>query len=76
MKVIASLLVAAISVPASAGIIRHDTPDSWYTGLATDPAFNGVGLIFAENADTPYSCSGTVINKNWVLTAGHCVNAA
>lgn len=76
MKVIASLLVAALSVPVSAGIIRHDTPDSWYTGLATDPAFSSVGLIFADTADTSYSCSGTVINKNWVLTAGHCVDQA
>ncbi|MDZ4261779.1 MAG: trypsin-like serine protease [Pseudomonadota bacterium] len=76
MKLVASLLVAALSVPASAGLIRHDTPDSWYTGFAGDPAFSGVGLIFGDTADSPYSCSGTVINKNWVLTAGHCVNQA
>lgn len=76
MKVVASLLVAALSVPVSAGLIRHDTPDSWYTGFAGDPAFSGVGLIIGDTADSPYSCSGTVINKNWVLTAGHCVNQA
>ncbi|UUA70964.1 S1 family peptidase [Cellvibrio sp. QJXJ] len=76
MKLITSLLVAALSVPVSAGIIRHDTPDSWYTGFANDPAFNGVGLIFGDTGASPYSCSGTVINKNWVLTAGHCVNKA
>lgn len=76
MKLVASLLVAALSVPASAGLIRHDTPDSLYTGFAGDPAFSGVGLIIGDTANSPYSCSGTVINKNWVLTAGHCVNQA
>lgn len=76
MKVMTSLLVAALSVPVSAGVIRHDTPDSWYTSYATDPTFKGVGLIFGDTADTPYSCSGTVIHKNWVLTAGHCVDQA
>lgn len=76
MKLVASLLAAALSVPVSAGIIRHDTPDSWYTGYATDPAFSGVGLILADSVESPYSCSGTVINKNWVLTAGHCVDQA
>lgn len=76
MKLVASLLLVALSVPVSAGIIRHDTPDSWYTSFATDPAFSGVGLIFGDTVDSSYSCSGTVINKNWVLTAGHCVDEA
>lgn len=76
MKLIASLLVAALSVPVTAGIIRHDTPDSMYTEFAKDAAFNGVGLIAFDTADSSYTCSGTVINKNWVLTAGHCVNDA
>ena len=76
MKLIASLLVAAISVPVSAGIIRHDTPDSWYTGFASDPAFSGVGLIAYDTAENSHTCSGTVIQKNWVLTAGHCVAEA
>ncbi len=76
MKLVASLLVAALSAPVSAGIIRHDTPDSWYSGFATDPAFSGVGLIIGDTLDSSYSCSGTVIHKNWVLTAGHCVDEA
>lgn len=76
MKLVTSALIAALSLPASAGLIRHDTPDSWYTGFANDPMFSSVGLILAENSNSPYSCSGTVINKNWVLTAGHCVNQA
>ena len=76
MKLVTSVLIAALSLPASAGLIRHDTPDTLYTGFANDPMFSSVGLILAENSSSPYSCSGTVINKNWVLTAGHCVNQA
>jgi hypothetical protein len=73
MKYVAIFLAAALSLPASAGIIRHDLPDSVYTEFARDAAFNGVGLIAFETAEDSYTCSGTVINKNWVLTAGHCV---
>lgn len=73
MKYVAIFLVAALGLPASAGIIRHDLPDSIYTEFAKDPAFSGVGLIAFETAEDSYTCSGTVINKNWVLTAGHCV---
>lgn len=76
MKVVASLLVAALSVPVSAGLIRHDTPDSQYTDFAKDPLFSGVGLIAFDTADASATCSGTVIHKNWVLTAGHCVDDA
>jgi hypothetical protein len=47
-----------------------------YTEFAKDAAFNGVGLIAFNTVDSSYTCSGTVINKNWVLTAGHCVNDA
>ncbi len=67
---------SALSFSAMAGIIRHDTPDSWYTNFAKDPAFSGVGLIAFDTEDSSYTCSGTVIHKNWVLTAGHCVNDA
>lgn len=76
MKLIISLLLGALSLPAVAGIIRHDTPDTLYTDFAKAPAFSGVGLIAYDTADAAYTCSGTVIHKNWVLTAGHCVNAA
>lgn len=76
MKVVIGLLVATLSLPAFAGIIRHDIPDSEYTDFAKDAMFSGVGLIAFDTSDASYTCSGTVINKNWVLTAGHCVNHA
>lgn len=76
MKYLISFLLAALCVPAYAGIIRHDTPDSMYTELAGDPAYKSGGLVVFNTAEGPSTCSGTVINKNWVLTAGHCVNKA
>lgn len=76
MKFMSGFLIAALALPASAGLIRHDTPDSWYTGFGNDPAFSGVGLIAFDTAEASYTCSGTVIHKNWVLTAGHCVDDA
>ena len=76
MKIIVSCLVAALSLPVSAGIIRHDTPDSWYTGFGNSSAYQGVGLIVFDTPEASYTCSGTAIHKNWVLTAGHCVDDA
>lgn len=76
MKAMTSVLLMALSLPVSAGIIRHDTPDSWYTDFAKDSAFSGVGLIAFDTAEDSYTCSGTVINKSWVLTAAHCVDDA
>lgn len=73
MKTVASFLMVALSVPAFAGVIRHDLPDSQYKNFANDSRFSGVGLIAY---DTPGTCSGTVIHKNWVMTAAHCLEDA
>ncbi|HTF96085.1 MAG TPA: trypsin-like serine protease [Cellvibrio sp.] len=76
MKLFASMLVTVLSIPASAGIIRHDLPDDYYTGFGNTPEFQSVGLIEMDRGSTQGTCSGTVIHKNWVLTAGHCLTDA
>lgn len=76
MRVVSGLLIIVLSVPVFAGIIRHDVSDDQYTNLAKDPLFAGVGLIAFDAAGESATCSGTVIHKNWVLTAGHCVDGA
>lgn len=74
MKIILSVFLVILSLPAVAGLIRHDTPDSLYTEFAANPLFSAVGLIKFETPAGADACSGTVIHKNWVLTAGHCVS--
>ncbi len=63
-------IMATVSVGAiaEAGTIRHDRYDWQYTNLAN--SFSSVGMI---NYNGQFSCSGTLINSSWVLTAGHCV---
>jgi len=53
-----------------AGIIRDDVDDSLYTTLATDELYSGVGKMLINGRAT---CSGTMINSTWILTAAHCV---
>jgi hypothetical protein len=55
-----------LSIPVTAGDIRHDRPDSSYTNLAAQPQFNAVG-----HTDFFSFCGCTLVAPNWVLTAGH-----
>jgi len=59
----------------SAGVIRHDVPDSDYTDLAVN--YPSVGALWLNvNSDPDYeflTASGVLIDEQWVLTAAHVV---
>ncbi|MFB2833375.1 trypsin-like serine protease [Floridanema evergladense] len=69
----ATALMATVSVGfvAEAGTIRHDRSDSLYRNLAA--GFPSVGYLSARNSAGGWGCSGTLIARNYVLTAAHCV---
>ncbi len=58
---------------AHAGVIRHDRDDADHRALAADPAFDPVGQLTYVEDGSLRKCSATLIDDNWVLTAGHCV---
>lgn len=76
MKLVAGLFVACLALPSMAGIIRHDTPDSAYQNFAASPDFASAGAIIGSSSQGSYGCSGTAIDKHWMLTAAHCVQNA
>ncbi|MEO1981847.1 MAG: trypsin-like serine protease [Fuerstiella sp.] len=55
--------------PVTAGTIRHDRADSNYTSLAS--SYPTVGKLTWPG----FICSATLIAENWILTAGHCLDA-
>lgn len=67
-------LAAAMSV--SAGVIRHDVSDSAYLNLGASSDYASVGFVTGSTPDFNFSASGTLIDNNWVLTAGHVVSDA
>ena len=68
-------LTAVAAVPASAGTIRADRDPALYTSLATDPAYQSVGMLEVDvfEEGLPAIGSATLIAPNWVLTAAHVV---
>jgi len=65
---IAILLCVMPTWQAFAGTIRHDRPDSSYTSLSA--SYPSVGRLTWGS----YICSATLIDDNWILTAGHCLD--
>ena len=43
-----------------------------YGGVQSDWPFMAFVLYFDANGNPEFSCSGTVVSSNVVLTAGHC----
>lgn len=46
---------------------------SWYGRYLTYPTSTVAKMFFTQNGSN-FVCSGTVVNRNTVLTAGHCVS--
>jgi hypothetical protein len=62
-----AILLAAAAGHAPAGTRRHDVPDSTYTSLAAEAAYQSVGLISVPGI----LASGVLVADNYVLTAAH-----
>ncbi|MGD1716772.1 trypsin-like serine protease [Dapis sp. BLCC M172] len=57
---------------AHAGTIRHDRPDEEYTSLAN--LFPSVGHLDTKFSSGEYTCSATLIDPSYILTAAHCLD--
>jgi hypothetical protein len=69
-----TLTVAFSTEQSVAGVIRHDRADADYRTLAD--GYQSVGMIRGSTGLSGYMGSGTLIADDWVLTAGHVVDAA
>lgn len=66
----AMVVIACDARGARAGTIRHDRADSSYTSLAA--SYPAVGKLTWGS----YICSATLIDDDWILSAGHCLDAS
>jgi secreted trypsin-like serine protease len=66
---IAILMTAGIATEVRAGTIRDDVDSKFYRSLGTE--YPSVGRLLLN--DRTELCSGTLVDPNWVLTAGHCL---
>ncbi len=69
-------MLAVMHTCGFAGVIRHDVKDSLYLALGNSPAYASVGQIYGTSIDSAFYASGTLIDPQWVLTAGHVVDSA
>ncbi|MCP5141037.1 MAG: trypsin-like serine protease [Gammaproteobacteria bacterium] len=74
--ILTGLLAMACAPVATAGVIRHDVPDSLYRALAAESRYSGVGDVLIRANSGTTRCSGTLIDASWVLTAAHCLDNA
>lgn len=70
--------VAALPLTAVAGTIQNAGYDRYHQKLAEDEAYDPVGLITAyDDEGNAYSMgSGSLIKRNFILTAAHVVDTA
>ena len=68
--VLLAAFVVMQALPCSGGTIRDDRNDSLYTGLAAQPQFRASGYLRIGTAGVG---SATLVDPQWILTAGHCV---
>jgi hypothetical protein len=73
--VLGGLLASLAMNPSSTrgSTIRDDVPDSDYTGLAANAAYDAVGTFVDTGG---YTGCGILIAPDWVLTAGHVTDIA
>ena len=68
------VLLTLFAGTALGGVIRHDVDDQVYLDLAQRSELEAVGSITGITPAGNFSCSGTLISEDVVLTAAHCLD--